>query len=290
MEKLISYLIESVSKNTSSNFQRKKELESWLKNKNYPDHLNALNRMLKDPKAKLLLQDGFGGDLGNMKLKYSVKQISANSLRPTQSEIDIEKSIKHGLTKLECVKKDFFIPVIINNMPLITFRGNYIIDGHHRWAEVMAFNPNAKMTCFDYDGEISPIQMLKAVQGAIAAVLADEDSESKIPSSIVNDKDIFKMSYYDIKSYIEENIDDKVKSYLISKLNSSENVIDYITDNIENMKTSNYPESGMPNRGEMPQTDKAGTDKHDKTTSTPDSKGSALHKLKTGKIDKDAIA
>ena len=56
------------------------------------------------------------------------------------------------------------------------------------------------------------------------------------------------------------------------------------------MKTSNYPESGMPNRGEMPQTDKAGTDKHDKTTSTPDSKGSALHKLKTGKIDKDAIA
>ena len=91
MEKLISYLIESVSKNTSSNFQRKKELESWLKNKNYPDYLNALNRMLKDPKAKLLLQDGFGGDLGNMKLKYSVKQISASSLRPTQSEIDIEK-------------------------------------------------------------------------------------------------------------------------------------------------------------------------------------------------------
>ena len=286
---LNEYIFEN-ARTTDSNAKRKQELEKWLKNKNYPDYVATLNKMLDDPKAKTLLQDGFGGSLGNLKLKFSVKNISAKSLRPTQSEIDISKSIKHGLTKTQGINKYFNKEVIINNMPLITFRGNYVIDGHHRWAEVMAFNPNAKMTCFDYDGEISPIQMLKAVQGAIAAVLADEDSESKIPSSIVNDKDIFKISYYDIKSYIEENIDDKVKAYLISKPNLSENVIDYITDNIENMKTSNYPESGMPNRGEMPQTDKAGTDKHDKTTSTPDSKGSALHKLKTGKIDKDAIA
>ena len=45
----------------------------------------------------------------------------------------------------------------------------------------------------------------------------------------------------------------------------------------------------MPSRGEMPQTDKAGTDRENKQSSFPDKKGSALNKLKTGKIDKDAI-
>lgn len=45
----------------------------------------------------------------------------------------------------------------------------------------------------------------------------------------------------------------------------------------------------MPSRGEMPQTDKAGTDRDDKKSSFPDRSGSASNKLKTGKIDKDVL-
>ena len=183
---LKEYIFEN-ARTTDSNAKRKQELEKWLKNKNYPDYVATLNKMLDDPKAKTLLQDGFGGSLGNLKLKFSVKNISAKSLRPTQSEIDISKSIKHGLTKTQGVNKYFNKEVIINNMPLITFRGNYVIDGHHRWAEVAAFNPDGKMVCFDYDGNISPIQMLKAVQGTIAAVKADKNNNNgKLPSSKVD--------------------------------------------------------------------------------------------------------
>lgn len=282
---LKEYIFEN-ARTTDSNAKRKQELENWLKNKNYPDYVETLNKMLDDPKAKTLLQDGFGGSLGNMKLKFSVKNISAKSLRPTQSEIDISKSIKHGLTKIESVNKDFKKEIIINNMPLITFRGNYVIDGHHRWAEVAAFNPDGKMVCFDYDGDISPIQMLKAVQGAIAAVMADSNGNNeKIPSGKTQDKNLFDMSEKDIRDYIEQTIVDEVKEILLEH-----NItIDNLVENIVSIQNNNYPESNMPSRGEMPQTDKAGTDRENKQSSFPDKKGSALNKLKTGKIDKDAI-
>ena len=282
---LKEYIFEN-ARTTDSNAKRKQELEKWLKNKNYPDYVATLNKMLDDPKAKTLLQDGFGGILGNLKLKFSVKNIAAKSLRPTQSEIDISKSIKHGLTKIESINKDFNKEIIINNMPLITFRGNYVIDGHHRWAEVVAFNPDGKMVCFDYDGDISPIQMLKALQGAIAAVMADNNGNNeKIPSGKTQDKNLFDMSEKDIRDYIEKTIIDEVKEALL-KHNTT---IDNLVENIISMQNNNYPENNMPSRGEMPQTDKAGTDRENKQSSFPNKKGSALNKLKTGKIDKDAI-
>ena len=65
--------------------------------------------------------------------------------------------------------------------------------------------------------------------------------------------------------------------------------IDDLVENIISIQTNNYPETNMPSRGEMPQTDKAGTDRENKQSSFPDKKGSALNKLKTGKIDKEAI-
>ena len=290
MVTLENYIFEG-ERTTGSNSQRKKELEQWLKNKDYPDYVETLNKMLEDPKSASLLRDGFGGDLGNMKLRFSVKHITASALRPTQSEIDISKSIKYGLTKPKNIEQDFDDEVILANMPLITFRGNYVIDGHHRWAEPAVINPSAKMVCFDYDGDISPIQMLKAVQGAIAAVIADKnDNNGKIPSSIVDDKNLFTMSKSEIVEYIKNTITDEVKELIKDNVNiQSDDVVDYLTENIISLQNNNYPEDGMPNRGEMPQTDKAGKDKSDKKSAMPDKEGSALNKLKTGKIDKDAI-
>lgn len=282
---LKEYIFEN-ARTTDSNAKRKQELEKWLKNKNYPDYVATLNKMLDDPKAKTLLQDGFGGSLGNMQLKFSVKNIAAKSLRPTQSEIDVSKSIKHGLTKIQSANKCFNDEIIINDMPLITFRGNYVIDGHHRWAEVAVFNPDGEMVCFDYDGNISPIQMLKAVQGAIAAVMADSNNTNeKIPSGKTKDKNLFDMSEKEIRDYIEENIISKVEEALLAHNVTTDDLV----ENIISLQNNNYPETNMPSRGEMPQTDKAGIDRYNKQSSFPDKKGSALNKLKTGKIDKEAI-
>ena len=131
MIRLDSYICEN-ARTTQSNVERREELEKWLKNKKYTDYVTTLNKMLDDPKAKTLLVDGFGGELGKTKFTFKVKNIPAANLRPTQSEIDVDKSLKQFLTNPENIKKDFVNEIVIVNMPLVTVIGNYLIDGHHR--------------------------------------------------------------------------------------------------------------------------------------------------------------
>ena len=57
---------------TKNNKERKAELVKYLQHKDMHDYIETLNNMLDDPKAKLLLEDGFGGDLGDTTLKYSI--------------------------------------------------------------------------------------------------------------------------------------------------------------------------------------------------------------------------
>lgn len=282
---------------TSNNDERKKELEKYLKGKKYGDYVATLNKMLEDPKAKSLLEDGFGGSLGDTKLKFEVTKIPVKNLRPTQSEIDVEKSIKYPLTKPENIdnvyktgSKDVMII-----MPLITFRKNYVIDGHHRWSQIFAINPDAKALCCNYDGDISPIQMLKATQGAIAAVKAeDNDNNGEIPSEKVEGQNLFddKWDKAAIVEYIKKTAVEDFPKYMEKyhkELNDIDKCADWIADNLIDLKSNNYPEQGAPNRGDMPQTDKGGTNQDDAKTSLPGSEGSALNKLKDDKFVKGAV-
>ena len=161
--------------------------------------------MLKDPKAKVLLEDGFGGELGDIEFTFQPRLIRAASLIPTQAEIDVEKSLKHPLTKPDNIRNDFQNKIVVNGTPIVTFRGNYVIDGHHRWSEVAMLNPDGKMLCFDYNADISPVQMLKAVQGAIASVLAKRDKDGELPQSKVDSQNIYdsKWSPTKIRKWID---------------------------------------------------------------------------------------
>lgn len=292
MLKLEEFVLEN-ARTTHSNKERKEELEKYLKGKNYPDYVKTLNTMLEDPKAKTLLEDGFGGDLGDTKFTFRVKLIKPISLRPTQNEIDVDKSIKHSLTNQDNMKHLFDDKIITAGMPLVTFRGNYVIDGHHRWSECAMINPEGNMVCFDYDADISPIQMLKAVQGNIAAALSRRDKNPEIPSGKTNGPNLYDKEWNKdkIKEYVTEKLSEESCSVYIKKKNLTSKVeaIDDICDNIWNVKINNYPEDNAPSRGEMPQTDKAGNEKGSKPSSYPDKSGSALNRMKNGKFDKDAI-
>ena len=72
MINLANFVFESKEISTKSNKERKEELERWLKHKKYEDYVDTLNKMLEDPKAKALLEDGFGGKLGDTKLIFSI--------------------------------------------------------------------------------------------------------------------------------------------------------------------------------------------------------------------------
>ena len=294
MLSLSNYIFESREISTTSNKQRRKELEKWLKNKNYEDYVTTLNKMIDDPKAKTLLEDGFGGELGDTKLTFNVKEIPVSQLMPTQSEIDLDKSLKHALIKRESFEKTFTNPIEINK-PIITFRENYIIDGHHTWLQAITLNPNGKILSFNYDGNISVIQMLKAVQGTIAAVKAkDNKNNGKLPSNKSNGINIYDDNFDEnkIKKYLEDTLDENLLDNFIELIDDCydwDSTIEWLTDRLLDIKANNYPESFAQKRENMPQVYKGGTDQNDKNTAMPDKKGSALNKLKDDKFIKSVI-
>lgn len=294
MKSLNSYIFESREVSTTSNKQRRKELEKWLKHKNYEDYVATLNKMLEDPKAKTLLEDGFGGELGDTKLTFSVKEIPVSQLMPTQSEIDLDKSLKHALTNEESFNKTFSDPIEINK-PIVTFRQNYVIDGHHTWLQAIALNPQGKILSFNYDGDISPVQMLKAVQGTIAAVKADNnDNNGQLPSNKIDGPNFFDDSFDEkkIRKYIDDNLnEDLIGSYInkIKECNDYDSTVDWLVERLLDIKANNYPEKSAPGRENMPQVFKGGTNVDDKSSALPDKKGSAMNKLKDDKFMKSAI-
>ena len=294
MLSLSNYIFESREISTTSNKQRRKELEKWLKNKNYEDYVTTLNKMIDDPKAKTLLEDGFGGELGDTKLTFNVKEIPVSQLMPTQSEIDLDKSLKHALIKKESFEKTFTNPIEINK-PIITFRENYIIDGHHTWLQAITLNPNGKILSFNYDGNISVIQMLKAVQGTIAAVKAkDNKNNGKLPSNKSIGINIYDYNFDEnkIKKYLEDTLDENLLDNFIELIDDCydwDSTIKWLTDRLLDIKANNYPESSAQKRENMPQVYKGGTDQNDKNTAMPDKKGSALNKLKDDKFIKSVI-
>ena len=291
MKSIIEIILETREIETLSNKQRKKELERWLKHKNYEDYVDTLNQMLEDPKAKALLEDGFGGDLGDTKLTFSVKNIPVSQLMPTQKEIDLDKSLKYALTSERSFKRTFSNPIEINK-PIVTFRQNYVIDGHHTWLQAIALNPNGKILSFNYDGDISPIQMLKAVQGTIAAVKAeDNDNNGKLPSNKVKGQNFFDDNFNrkKIHTYLEDTFDESlidVYCKYIDKCRDKKDIIQYLEDRLLDIKANNYPFEAAPSRDDMPQVFKGGTDSKDKSTALPDKEGSAMNKLKDDKFMK----
>ena len=291
MKNLNLYVFESREISTTSNKQRRKELEKWLKHKKYDDYVDTLNKMLEDPKAKTLLEDGFGGELGDTKLVFSVKEIPVSQLMPTQSEIDLDKSLKHALTKKESFEKTFTNPIEIIK-PIVTFRQNYVIDGHHTWLQAIAINPKGKILSFNYDGDISPIQMLKAVQGTIAAVKADDNNNNgKLPSNKVDGPNFFDKSFDEkkIKKYIEDTLDENLIDLYIERIDECmdyDTTVDWLVERLLDIKSNNYPFDSAPSRENMPQVFKGGTDKDDKKSAFPDKEGSAMNKLKDDKFMK----
>ena len=291
MQTLNNYIFESREVLTTSNKQRRKELEKWLKHKNYEDYVDTLNKMLEDPKSAALLEDGFGGSLGDTQLKFCVQKIPVSQLMPTQKEIDLDKSLKHALTNEKSFKKTFSNPIEINK-PIVTFRKNYVIDGHHTWLQAITLNPNGKILAFNYDGDISPIQMLKAVQGTIAAVKADDNKNNgKLPSNKVEGPNFFDDDFNrkKIRKYLEDTFDDSLVDIYceyIKKCKDRDDIIKYLEDRLLDIKANNYPFEAAPSRDDMPQVFKGGTDKDDKESAYPDKEGSAMNKLKDNKFMK----
>lgn len=301
------------------------------KNAKLGKYVETLNNMLKDDDAKLILTKLFGSKSIQKEHKVAFDgemiEIKASELHPTQSEIDVNKSIIYPFLNPDNAKavKAYKENKTANfPFPLITFDGKWVVDGHHRWSGVYTFNPDCPINCYNLKvssnepgAEITQETVLKIVQACLAAKRA-EDGKGQIPQEKVEGVNVFKLTPKKIaeivKSFCTGEVFDELSDKEKSKAGSPENMqkaakavaknlgfegddqndyqetIAYITGNLKKLQKENkqYAQTGNP-RGDMPQTDKGGNDPDNDKTATPDTEGSALNKLVDNGVDIKAV-
>ena len=310
MKGLNDFIYESlVNEAANTTDEQKYMIKSLAKHKDLKNYVKYLEAMLADDDARNVLLKAFFDSSSEDAYKFKVKihSLPILQLHPTQNEIDIDNSLgfpfiggkeNQDENRKKCVK-DFYgskkkDPEMTLGFPLITFNGKYIIDGHHRWSQAFSFVPEGTIKCFDMsvpNAKIDEQEMLKIVQGLIAARVVKR-GKKEMPSSVVKEgNNVFKKSEDQVLTHINKSY---IKKYpeaaklltegaisvgYLEKGASEEDFAKFLTENLMKLKKENMKYASKGNGREvMPQTgdvDK-GVDKEDKNT--------LLNKIKDGEL------
>lgn len=222
-----------------------------LLGKNYETFVKELGANVKDEK--------FLQAIKNLANKAPIETTSitpkVTELKPTQNEIDLDKSLGYPLKNAADLKKVLSGGVQSpgGNSIVTAGGGKYIVDGHHRWSQVYAINPKASIKALDIGDTSSPAAALKSTQLGIAA------SSGNVPVQSVQGTNLLEIDKSSLEAYINKVMTPEVlnvfKEFKLANDNSG--VIEYIWKNIESMKKTSMPVQGAPKRDFMPQTDTA---------------------------------
>jgi len=224
---------------------------------NYDQFVSKLGSLASDPKVQAFILSGKSdGDNQDDLVKAVPAAIKVTNLRPTQNEIDVEKSLKFSLTNETSLANCLKSGTVTIKAPIVTYNGTYVIDGHHRWSQLYAVNARASIEAIDLQGpEMNPVDVLKIVQLAIAGELG------KVPKAAVEGDNLLKVDDSFIKGYIKKTITpgciDIFKKFRskVANIGTAEGIADnIIIPNVQLMRKTSQPVTGAPSRDVMPQT------------------------------------
>lgn len=247
LERIVKRIIEAEEAAGGGEDQKIKDL---LK-QDYDTFVTKLNVDVKDKK----FQDAIKSLSSKSPVKFTEIAPTVGDLKPTQNEIDVDKSLKFPLTNAAsaelCLKGG---TIAVAGKKIITAGGGkYIVDGHHRWSQVCALNPEAKIAAVDLSDIKDPFKALKATQLGIAADLGT------VPSVEVKGENLLKIGKDALIVYVQKVATPEVlevfKKY--KKGDDAKAVGEFIWTNVEKMQKDNQPVPGAPKRDIMPQTDDA---------------------------------
>lgn len=268
------------------------ELPDNMKDKqSYTDFVKHLSSNVTDPKAKAWIDYAFGGKSEDVQFKAEAeKAFPVKDLKPTQNFIGLENSIGWtvnnpdkagaGLKKMLLESS----PEMKPGSAIWIFNGKFIIDGHHRWSQVYAFNPDAKIVAVNFtcNTSLKPQQALAAVQGVIASVVGNVPiATSKVDGKDIKASNVLKDSEDTMlkaaqtcldssakkndfvslcESIVEsKNAEDREISSIRSGFNNDNSdaakVLTFAVRNCLKLKSGNNAVDGAPDREYMPQTD-----------------------------------
>lgn len=193
--KITKTVLEKIVKNI-------KEELSW--ENEYTSFVQTLSKTIGDPKVKAFIGAGSGEGSEDDFAISSPIALPVSNLKPTQNEVDIDKSLVYPLIK----NPESFINFITLagspytlGSPIVTFNQEFIIDGHHRWSQLYACNPKAKIKCINLTLKaIGPLDALKAVQASIGYTI------NKVPMQSVEGGNLYTLSGDQIRAWILKNV------------------------------------------------------------------------------------
>lgn len=222
-----------------------KKLDKILAIRNYQEFVKSLGKLSKDQHILNFIKN-WKYTFKDKELTSSKKFIPVCKLIPTQKEIDLEKTLSQVLTEPEdlhycCSQKNQTIGI-----PIVTFNGEYIIDGHHRWSKLLSVNPQACIECIDIEGDIDAKSMLRLMQLVIMG------ETGKVEIKDVKGKNMLNVADTTISRYITNTItDDCIKVFSQNySCKTKESIVKRMLKNIRKMKS---PIRGAVNRNLMPQ-------------------------------------
>ena len=237
------------------------------KDKGLHDYTALLKKISSDPYFKKLALSGLndaGGPEDEMVTVSKGSPVAAIELVPTQRDIDVKKSLGDQMNNewnsvVFALEDPVIMPSPGGRIPLLVFENKYILDGHHRWSQVLMTNPGGKMavnnltsTAFG-TGPEGAERALKATQlaiGALAGNVVTKDTELNL----------LKMTSESMKAYVMENITDEVLKILtaagkISKPDRKEAARYYVKNLVA---VQSKPEGAFERVKGMPQADESG--------------------------------
>jgi uncharacterized protein YnzC (UPF0291/DUF896 family) len=259
MQQLAGLLIEAEGEEIN-NDKAAAALNAAFKTQDVAAFVNQFKTIASDPKVQAILKAGeTDGNPADEKITYGKGQVAVKGLLPTQAEIGFDQSIANILTDQYGSLQSILDGNANVGGPIVTYNGKYIIDGHHRWSQVYAANPNASMENLDIKGKLSPTEILKIVHAAIAAKIGEVPSADPKGINILNG-----VAEKQVLDAVNSKLSDKAKQIWASKGQKDNTAVaKYIYGNLKQLISKNKPVAGAPGRKDMPQTDQGGaaTDK-----------------------------
>jgi hypothetical protein len=229
-----------------------KDLSKAFKKESVPAYVDLLQKYQSDPKVMSVLKAGLTDGKPNDE-KFSVREemLDVKDLKPTQNEIGAVESLKNICTDAYGNLNGILEGVAPADMgDIITYNGKYVLDGHHRWSQVFAANPDAKMKSINIIGNLDPKDILKAVHTAIAV----DAGETKTKDADLAEGNLLEFTDANVEKMVKDNLNEGArKVWADNGYKTDAEIIKEIQDNVRTMLKETKPETWAPKRDSMPQ-------------------------------------
>ena len=186
-----------------------------------PDYVALLKKIAADPDFQALARAGKTDQAGAADEVVNVKRgaTAAQNLIPTQAEIGFSNSLadqmKNAYGSTESALGMKGTPIIMpsaDKIPpaILIWNGKYILDGHHRWSQVMMTNPTGEVAVDNMTGPAldSEEDALKMTQLAIAI------NAKRVVTKDFSGANLMNVSAEEVYKFVYNNITDEVINLL----------------------------------------------------------------------------